>query len=256
MSRGTKGEGDGREARRLLRRLARDGAAVPADDPLAGHLLRRRLLARTGEGFALTAEGRAYLRRSLMPDEGFALQHQERATILVADAELGAQPVRVNLDESPLAWLRRRKGRDGKPLIDAAEFAAGERLRSDFTRAQMMPRITANWTASVAGGRRDGTMGAAAELGEVALDARRRVRRALEAVGPDFAGLLLDVCCFMKSVEAVEASRSWPARSAKVVVRLALASLARHYGLAAEARGRGGVPLRHWGADDYRPTIE
>ncbi len=28
---------------------------------------------------------------------------------------------------------------------------AGERLRADFTRAQLMPHITANWTAGAAG---------------------------------------------------------------------------------------------------------
>src|SRR5690606_35247452 len=160
----------------------------------------------------------------------------------------------VNLDESPLARLRRTRGRDGQPLVGAVEFAAGERLRADYTRAQIMPRVTANWTAAVAGGRRDGA-GGVAELTEAIIAARRRVEQALIAVGPEFASLLIDFCCFLKGIEEVERERAWPVRSAKLVLRLALASLARHYGLATVARGAPSA-VRHWGTADYRPRIE
>ncbi|MBP0574051.1 hypothetical protein J8J27_25465, partial [Mycobacterium tuberculosis] len=41
--------------------------------------------------------------------------------------------------ESPLTWLHRRRGRDGRIWVDTAEFAAGERLRADFSRAALAP---------------------------------------------------------------------------------------------------------------------
>ncbi len=53
----------------------------------------------------------------------------------------------LNLSESPLGWLRRRKDRDGEPMISQAEFDAGERLRADFWFAQMTPRTTTNWSS-------------------------------------------------------------------------------------------------------------
>jgi hypothetical protein len=146
--------------------------------------------------------------------------------------------------ESPLVWLARRKGRDGRALIEPVQLQAGERLRADFTRAQLMPHITANWNSAVARDRRGG--GGVTTFTEAVVAARQRVRHAFDAAGPEFIGLLLDVCCFLKGLEDVERERGWPPRSAKVVLQLALDRLARHYGYAAEARGRGHAAVRTW----------
>ena len=66
-----------------------------------------------------------------------------------------AETVAVNWSESPLGQLMRRKGRDGAAFLKPAEFQAGERLRADYTRGQIMPRLGANWVASVSSGRRE-----------------------------------------------------------------------------------------------------
>jgi hypothetical protein len=249
---------DERRALRLLRRIARPGGAGPGgshDPGLVADLLRRGLVANENGRLTLTRLGVAHLRRHLAGADGFAHQHQTRLPALVDDEALGRIRVTMNEDESPLARLRRTRGRDGAPLIGPAAFAAGERLRADFTRGRIMPRVTANWSAAVAAGRRDGGAGGMAELTDQVIAARQRVAMALDAVGPDFAGLLVDVCCFLKGIEAIERERQWPARSAKLVLRLALDSLARHYGLSEEGRGPGRAQLRHWGAEDYRPRI-
>jgi hypothetical protein len=160
----------------------------------------------------------------------------------------------LNEAESPLAWLARRKGKDGKPLLDAAQFAAGERLRLDFTRAGLTPRVTANWIAPVAQGRR--AMGSPAVFADVVLAAKRRMELALAAVGNDFGGLLLDVCCFLKGLEAVERERAWPPRSARIVLGLGLTRLAAHYGIGTEAHGRARAPMRAWQAEGARPVMD
>lgn len=161
----------------------------------------------------------------------------------------------VNLSESPLGQLRRRRTKDGRPFLSDAEFRAGERLRADYTRGQIMPRTGANWVASVASGRRsDGN--SIAELTDVALAARLRVERAIAAVGPELSGVLVDICCFLKGLELVEAERGWPVRSAKIVLKSALGVLSRHYSPQHHERQGAARRVLHWGSEDYRPKID
>ena len=181
----------------------------------------------------------------------FRAQHLALARADVA-AEHGRTQVTINEQESPLAWLARRKGRDGRALIEPDQLQAGERLRADFTSR-----------ASDAAHRRIGERHAdrrragAANASDSMVAARQRVHLALDAVGPEMSGLLMDVCCFLKRLEDVERERVWPARSAKIVLQLGLERLARHYGYAAQARGgharrcgRGSMMVRRFGTSE------
>jgi hypothetical protein len=167
-----------------------------------------------------------------------------------------ANAVYANEAESPLAWLARRKGPDGRPFISLTQLAAGERLRADFTRAGLTPRMTANWSAPIAHGRRTGGGDSAATFTDLVMAAKERLARTLDAAGPEFSGLLLDVCCFLKGLEAVERERRWPPRTARIVLTLALDRLARHYGIELEARGPSHARTRSWQAEGARPTMD
>jgi hypothetical protein len=161
-----------------------------------------------------------------------------------------------NASESPLAWLRQRRDKRGNPLISQAEFEAGERLRTDFWRAHMNPRVTASWSEAAQIYRRQRTRGPChIEEADRVIIARQQVNRALAAVGPELSGYLLDVCCFLKGLEQIEREANLPARSGKELLRVALRSLARHYGLI-KSDDFGPARIRHWGADGYRPEIE
>lgn len=196
----------------------------------------------------ITDAGKAWLSRGAAEGDAFASQHRSEAFISIAD-QYGPAKVRTNEAESPLANLRKRKDTTGRPLIDEAAFKAGEQLRRDFTLGNLMPSISVNWDVTGSGSRANGVL----EITDAALAARQRVERALNAVGPELAGVLVDVCCFLKGLELVERERQWPVRSAKLILKTALAVLDRHYNPPAPARRASSII--HWGTEDYRPVM-
>ena len=261
---------------RLLARLAEGDGVLEAGDPavlrvtanaglkrlrvdraIVDRVIVEGLVVSTSEAdagtshLALTPTGRARLRRGGGEAPDFRRQHGEVSPRRI---EEGGAPILVDDAESPLSWLARRRDKNGRAYLTPSRVAAGERLRADFTLARMMPTVTSNWTSGrIVGG---GGAGGIADLTDRSLAARDRVRAALDAVGTDLADVLLDVCCFLEGLETIEADRRWPARSAKVVLDIALGRLAAHYGLAEEARGLDRArSLRAWGSGDHRPTI-
>jgi hypothetical protein len=211
-----------------------------------------------GERLKLSAAGLGWLRRRLSSGDAFQEQHRavrERAM----EVEGVSRSVLVNDAESPLTWLRRRKDRNGEPLIAAWQFEAGERLRADFGRGMMQAHVTANWEGAAPSSRRRRLGGGgSAGVHDCVMDARRRVRQALVAVGPELASVVFDVCCCLKGLEEEEECQGWPRRSGKVVLQIGLTRLARHYGLLAREDIPGTVRRRllHWGAEDYRPAVD
>lgn len=206
-----------------------------------------------GERWRIAALGRRYLRRAL--SGGGSPARPAPASDNTNPA--AARATRIDC-ESPLEWLHRRRDKHGKPLISEPQFNAGERLRQDFWFAQMTPRITSSWSGVTADrSSRRSAPGAGVELSDGVIAAAERVRRALADVGPELAGILIDICCQLKGLEATERNSGWPQRSAKIVLDIALTRLARHYGYLPRADLGTGTPrTRHWGASDYRPTIE
>jgi uncharacterized protein DUF6456 len=243
-------------------RLVEDGAAphgasIAVARGMVETCLAEDWLERRGDRFVLSEAARSRLRRSGTDADAFRQQHQVR---VVSDREINGvrRQVTVNEAESPLGWLRSRKGRNGRPLIDEAQYEAGERLRADYWFAHMSPQVTANWSALAPADRsRRGAPSNAAALRDEVLAAKERVMRALMAVGPEISGVLVDICCELKGLEDAEKANGWPQRAGKVVLQIALTRLAKHYGLIVEKgskqQRRG---MRHWGEPDYRPNID
>jgi hypothetical protein len=221
-------------------------AAKVGDDLIRRDLARWERTASGRQALLLTKAGEAFLRRAAAPEPDLAFFHQHHDTsVRTVETDLGNQPVRVNAEESPLDWLRRRRDRNGEPMIDEASYQAGERLRTDIMLAGLLPGVTARWD----GMPKAGGPAAPGEATDRMIAARQRLRHAFDAVGADFSDLLMDLCGFLKGLEVIERERQWPPRSAKVVLRLALARLAEHYGIEASARGPGASRgIRAWKA--------
>ena len=233
--------------------LRRDDGAERA---FAAAAIRRALtdglLARETDRLLATAAARSFLRRRLSGagDDAYGAQHRDDAMRRL-EVEGRPQIVRVNRAESPLGVLARMKDRQGGLFLPEEAVLAGERLHPAFTRGHLQPRPTASWEPRLSS-HGDGARGGIADLTDSALSARRRVAQAVDSIGPELAGVVLDVCCFMKGLETVERERQWPARSAKLLLRAALLALSRHY--------RPPTPERrattlHWGAEDFRPSL-
>jgi len=149
---------------------------------------------------------------------------QERA-IGPVEGSRAARSVTVNLAESPLGWLLARG------LVTRRQYEAGERLRSDWERAQLGPRITMSWDAApVARGR--GGSAPQHDLEGAQLDAKRRFEAAIAAAGAGLADILWRVVCAGEGMRDAESALGWPARAGKLVLTFALDRVADYYRVA------------------------
>jgi len=235
-------------AEQQLRLVRGDGRKLPVTKQTLAHLIQIGAVTCHDQVCHLSREGRSALKRLLSGDgENYGNQHRD---LDWRDDNDNGQ-VQVNLDESPLGGLSRLKQRDGSIWFPRELIAAGDRLRADFTRGHYLPGMGVRFDAF--GGRDSTARGAGiAELTDAAMAARIRMEKALAAVGPELAGPLVDVCCYLKGLEMVESERQWPRRSAKLMLRAGLERLARHY---APPPRNPTECSRSWGADGYRPEL-
>ena len=132
--------------------------------------------------------------------------------------------IRYGVAETPLIALARRRDRDGSRFLSSDLVRAGERLREDFEMAGMSTRPSGSWDqlaseAVSCGDAAPGSPGAA----------RARVLAALRDLGPGLGDVALRCCCYLEGLEKAEKRMGWSARSGKIVLRIALQRLRRHY---------------------------
>jgi len=252
------------EGRLILRRLTEPGAVLAIAPDMEKAVVMREFpdgrTARTGvvdrviaQAFALkdwiscrkpgrvaqyeiTQTGRAALRR-MMDLDGTAGMAEAAAVFgeqprdwdhRDGAAEDGPRRPRYNLAESPVAVLGRRREKDGRLFLEQDLVVAAERLREDFELAQMGPKVAQNWEHFLTGADRGGQRGDSG-MAQAPRAARDRVAAALRDLGPGLGDVALRVCCFLEGVETAEQRLGWAARSGKIVLRIALQRLRRHY---------------------------
>ena len=143
----------------------------------------------------------------------------EEGPIRGSGAKGKRRTVTVNLAESPLSWLHARGH------IDDRLFAAGERLRDDYERAQMGANVTMRWDPVRV--KSTGEQGLSA--GERQIAAKGRFDAALREAGSGLQDILWRVVCAGEGLPDAERQLGWPARSGKLVLKLALERVADFY---------------------------
>lgn len=130
-----------------------------------------------------------------------------------------ARSVTVNLAESPLAWLHARGH------LDDRLFDAGEALRSDYERAQLSASVTMRWDPVRV--KTTGERGLSPTERQIA--ARQRFGGAITAAGKGLEDILWRVVCAGEALPEAEKGLGWPARSGKLVLKIALERVAEFY---------------------------
>ena len=144
-----------------------------------------------------------------------------RDQIVDVNEQTAVLPVR---GEAPLKILARRRDGQGDAFLSRDLVQAGLRLSEDFilSAASSCVQDTINNVAAILDGALDSQV-----TGDIA--AWGRFIAALRDLGPGLADIDLRSCCLNEGLERSEAALGWSARSGKVVLRIALVRLKRHY---------------------------
>jgi len=257
-----------REAPRILRRLCEAGAVLAVaenmekavivrddadgtstrtavvDAAIAQAMALKEWLSCPSPGrvskYRITGAGRAALNRIMAAEENSAREVKDYG---FADAQRGFTGPRIRIEdpddadrsarrlryapaESPLTALSRRRDRDGDPFLPPPLVRAGERLREDFELSQFAPAAIRDWDGIQAS---DLQIPPGDGVSPGACGARVRLQQALRDLGPGLSDVALRCCCLLEGLETAEKRLGWSARSGKIVLRIALQRLKRHY---------------------------
>ena len=182
--------------------------------------------------YHITAAGRTELARMLAQDSNSATGFAEAQSAFEVESKAAHQPipskrVRFSTQENPVAVLARRKDKCGQPFLAPDLVAASERLREDFELSQIGTAVAQNWDRFLTAG----TSGPSAGGREFSQSnaAQKRLLVALDALGEGLSEVALRCCCHQEGMVTLEKRLGWPARSGKVVLRIALIKLREHY---------------------------
>ncbi len=216
-----------------VRELISDGVLTLKDKvcfatPVARNWIKRHL-ASAGVGTSST---------------GFGEQHSD---MRVVQGSL----TRLNINEGPL--LRLSYARNGRsPFLEPHHLLAAKKIETLVARTQMLQRTTMSYDPTRTG-QGNKSSGLGPDLGDNALDARRKLQNCLDRLPLDCASVVMDVCGFQKGLQLIETERKWPRRSVKLILRIGLEQLCAFFEFAPTIIGKEMNSPRYWMGEDARP---
>lgn len=177
--------------------------------------------------YRITQAGRTALSKFMAQAEmqamGFCDDQSAFAFDAAQDARAPHRGGRFQSSETPLALLARRRDKDGQRFLAPDLVAVGERLHEDFVLAGLALRQDETWDQFICRVQDDAP--SAPQAGR----AKERLVGALRDLGPGLGDAVLRCCCCLEGLELTEKRMGWSARSGKIVLRIALQRLKRHY---------------------------
>lgn len=181
-------------------------------------------------GFVITTGGRARARRgAALSSEAFVAQHGAIEARHVLDDDSSLRVVRGVSQSTVIGRLAALKDAKGRAWLDGDELRAAQMLRSDWEAQQQGLLRGSDWSAAPQGASARGPATAQEQQLAERCDRRRRFAQAMDALAPPLWRVLHTICIREEGLEALERAEAWPARSAKLALKLGLAQLAAVY---------------------------
>lgn len=208
-----------RRRRPLAQLSAEDVRALEADGALAPL---------EGGGFVLTPAGVTRARRVADGSEdAYRAQHCPIVERSIVDRDGDVRAARGHAPSQMMARLSCMKDARGAPWLNDSELRAAQRIAADWERSQAGLVRGSDWSAPPRSGAGRGASSAQEAALAARCDAGRRVADALDALAPPLRRVVIRVCVEEQGLEALERAESWPARSGRLALKLALSQLAR-----------------------------
>jgi len=152
------------------------------------------------------------------------------------------QPIITSCEQKPImsendiiVRLSRKSKGEKEAFLAAHHVLVANRVSALIAKSQLRPSITQNLSVLRQGGKASSS--GLIDLSDMAIDCRKRLEQLVLQLPKDCAGVVVDVCGFEKGLQQVEFERSWPRRSAKLVLRMGLDHAAEFWNVAAFAQG-------------------
>jgi hypothetical protein len=157
-----------------------------------------------------------------------ANQHRTLETRHIYNPDKVKRSVSVNTSVSVFKKLSTQRDTKGRPYLSADEVEAGDMFSRDYSSAYGSNIGTQSYSGMSVS--RDRAHNCAEDISIHMLDRQKRSRAALQHVGPGLDQTLIALCGREWGLERLEAEQGWPKRSAKIILKLALARLSAFYG--------------------------
>ncbi|HBZ44149.1 MAG TPA: helix-turn-helix domain containing protein [Maritimibacter sp.] len=180
--------------------------------------------------YKITGAGRTELSRRIAATESARVQVTDDTRKTRTTQGTGQK--RTAGAEPPLTVLARRKRTGGEPFLPPELVRAAERFKESYEIARaagmlgddlddlLLDRLAAPKRVA------QGSSAEAIPRGALALE---HLTKAVRCLGPELSRTVILAVCRETGMETIEKQLDYPARSGKIVLRIALNSLARHY---------------------------